>query len=151
MWSQNGAFLFKKTKMASKDCIDFRYFRKCRHFENISFELGVVGYSQLPIFILIWFWEIKKFLMNGLRESACIIFLFDTVRIWEFSPVWTNFDKSHNLSRRNVNLILKILSDLETLRGSSNKKTLYSTRLCVNWVFFCHSLNNSTYIKEQVL
>jgi hypothetical protein len=29
--------------------------------------------------------------------------------------------------------VLKILSDLESLRGSSNKKTLYSTRSCVNW------------------
>jgi hypothetical protein len=36
------------------------------------------------------------------------------------------------LSKRNVKLILKILGDLEPLRGSSNKKT-YS---CVNWVFF---------------
>jgi hypothetical protein len=26
-----------------------------------------------------------------------------------------------------------ILTDLEPLRGSSNKKTLYSTRSCVNW------------------
>jgi hypothetical protein len=25
---------------------------------------------------------------------------------------------------------------LKPLRGSSNKKTLYSTRLCVNWAFF---------------
>jgi hypothetical protein len=33
-------------------------------------------------------------------------------------------------------VILKILSDLEPLRGSSNKKTLYSTRSCVNWRFF---------------
>jgi hypothetical protein len=32
-------------------------------------------------------------------------------------------------------LILKILRDLEPLRGSSNKKTLYSTRSCVNWAF----------------
>jgi hypothetical protein len=39
--------------------------------------------------------------------------------------VWTDFDKCHNVSKRNVKLILKILSDLETLRGSSNKKTLY--------------------------
>jgi hypothetical protein len=31
-----------------------------------------------------------------------------------------------------VKLILKILSDLGPLRGSSNKKTLYSTRSCVN-------------------
>jgi hypothetical protein len=62
--------------------------------------------------------------------------LFDTVRIWEFSPVWTDFDKCHNLSKRNVKLILKILSDLEPLRVSSNKKTLYSTRSCVNWAFF---------------
>jgi hypothetical protein len=46
------------------------------------------------------------------------------------------FDKCHNLSKRNVKLILKVLSDLELLRGSSNKKTLYSTRLCVNWAFF---------------
>jgi hypothetical protein len=30
----------------------------------------------------------------------------------------------------------KVLSDLEALRGSSNKKTLYSTRSCVNWAFF---------------
>jgi hypothetical protein len=41
----------------------------------------------------------------------------------------------HQLSKRNVKLILKILSDLEPLRGSSNKKTLYSTRSCVNWGF----------------
>jgi hypothetical protein len=27
-------------------------------------------------------------------------------------------------------------NDLEPLRGSSNKKTLYSTRSCVNWAFF---------------
>jgi hypothetical protein len=62
--------------------------------------------------------------------------LFDTVRIWEISPVWADFDKCHNLSKRNVKLILKISSDLEPLRGSSNKKTLCSTRSCVNWVFF---------------
>jgi hypothetical protein len=48
----------------------------------------------------------------------------------------TDFDKCHNLSKRNVKLILKILSDLEPLRGSSNKKTLYSTRSYVNWAFF---------------
>jgi hypothetical protein len=36
---------------------------------------------------------------------------------------------------KNVRLILKILSDLEPLRGSSNKKTLYSTGSCVNWAF----------------
>jgi hypothetical protein len=35
----------------------------------------------------------------------------------------TDFDKYH-LSKQNVKLILKILSDLEPLRGSSNKKTL---------------------------
>jgi hypothetical protein len=64
------------------------------------------------------------------------IFLFDTVRIWEFSPVWTDVDKFDNLSKRNVKLILTVLSDLEPLRGSSNKKTLYSTRSCVNWAFF---------------
>jgi hypothetical protein len=40
------------------------------------------------------------------------------------------------LSKRNVKLILKVLSDLEPLRGSSNKKTLYSTHSCVNWAFF---------------
>jgi hypothetical protein len=46
--------------------------------------------------------------------------------------------------RQSNSLILKltsgqrkqILSDLEPLRGSSNKKTLYSTRSCVNWTFF---------------
>jgi hypothetical protein len=32
--------------------------------------------------------------------------------------------------------ILKVLSNLEPLRGSSNKKTLYSTCSCINWAFF---------------
>jgi hypothetical protein len=63
-----GPFLKEKTKMA----VDFRYFRKRRHFENILFELGAVDYSRLPIFILIRFGEIRKFLTNGLRESPCI-------------------------------------------------------------------------------
>jgi hypothetical protein len=49
-----------------------------------------------------------------------------------------NFLLCHHLSKRNVKLILKILSDLEPLRGSSNKKTLYSTHSCVNWAFFLH-------------
>jgi hypothetical protein len=40
------------------------------------------------------------------------------------------------MSKQNVKLILKILSDLELLRGPSNQKTLYSTRSCVNWAFF---------------
>jgi hypothetical protein len=61
-----------KEKIFSKfDGVDFRYFRKCRHFENILFELGRVDYSRLPIFILIRFWEIRKFLTKGLRESLC--------------------------------------------------------------------------------
>jgi hypothetical protein len=47
-----------------------------------------------------------------------------------------DFDKFDNLSKRNVKLILKILSDFEPLRVSSNKKTLYSTRSCGNWAFF---------------
>jgi hypothetical protein len=55
-------------KKKNKDEVDFRHFRKCRYFENILFEL-----SRLPIFILIRFWEISKFLTNGLRESPCII------------------------------------------------------------------------------
>jgi hypothetical protein len=38
--------------------------------------------------------------------------------------------------KRNVKLILKILSDLESLRGSSNEKTLYSTRSCGQLGFF---------------
>jgi hypothetical protein len=52
--------------------VDFRYFRKCRHFENILFELGAVDYIWLPTFILIRFWEIIKFLTNRARESPCI-------------------------------------------------------------------------------
>jgi hypothetical protein len=57
-----------------EDGVDFRYFRKCRAFENILFELGVVDYSWVPIFVLIRFWEIRKFQTNGLRESPCIKF-----------------------------------------------------------------------------
>jgi hypothetical protein len=68
---------------------------------------------------------------GDLKFNFKVIFLFDTVRIWEISPVWADFDKCHNLSKQNVKLILRILSGLEPLRGSSNKKTLYSTRSCV--------------------
>jgi hypothetical protein len=63
----------------NQDGVDFRYFRKCPHFENISFELAAVDYSELPIFILIRFWEIRKFLTNGLRESVCIFICVGTV------------------------------------------------------------------------
>jgi hypothetical protein len=53
-----------------------------------------------------------------------------------FCLTLSEFENFHNLSKRNVKLILKILGDFEPLRGSSNKKTLYSTRSCVNWAFF---------------
>jgi hypothetical protein len=49
-----------------------------------------------------------------------VIFLFDAVTIWEFSPVWTDFDKCHNLSKRNVKLILKKIVTV------SNKKSTYA-------------------------
>jgi hypothetical protein len=42
---------------------------------HILSELGAVDYSQLPIFTLIQFWEIGKFLTNELRESACIMYV----------------------------------------------------------------------------
>jgi hypothetical protein len=41
-----GPFYVKK----NKDGVDFRYFRKCRHCENILIELGAVDYSRLSIF-----------------------------------------------------------------------------------------------------
>jgi hypothetical protein len=48
-----------------------------------------------------------------------------------------DFDEFDNLSKRNVKLILKSFSHLEPLGGggSSNKKTLYSTRSCVIYAF----------------
>jgi hypothetical protein len=56
--------------LKNKDGVDFRYFWKCRHFENILFELGPVDYSRLSIFILCN--TILGNLVNGLRESTCI-------------------------------------------------------------------------------
>jgi hypothetical protein len=68
-------------------------------------------------------------------------------------PCVMDFNKCHNLSKGNVQLILKVLSDLEPLRGSSNKKTLYSTRSCVNWAFsgtrFTRVLNWPTHAKKN--
>jgi hypothetical protein len=61
--------------LKNKGGVDFRYFRKFRYFENILFELGAVDYSRLSIFVLIRFWEMRKFLTNGLRESPCIYIL----------------------------------------------------------------------------
>jgi hypothetical protein len=97
-----------------------------QHCWNNSWELGIFFEQICLIFT-------KTNALTLLKENLS---LFDTVRIWEFSPMRTDFDKCHNLSKRNVKLILKVLSDLEPLRGSSNKKTLYSTRSCVNWAFF---------------
>jgi hypothetical protein len=58
------------------------------------------------------------------------IFLFDTVRIWEFSPMWTDFDKCHNLSKWNVKLILKILSDLDFFKGLVEQKNVVFNSYC---------------------
>jgi hypothetical protein len=56
--------------------------------------------------------------------------------------------KCHNLSKQNVKLILKILSDLELLRGVKNQKTLYSTRSCVNWAFLARVAQFKTRVKR---
>jgi hypothetical protein len=50
MKSKWGLFIKK-----NKDGVDFRSFWKCRHFENVLFELGAMDYSRVPIFILIRF------------------------------------------------------------------------------------------------
>jgi hypothetical protein len=54
-------------------------------------------------------------------------FLFNTVRICEFSPMWTDFDKCHHLSKRNVKQILKILSDLEPLKTKRTKNIVFNS------------------------
>jgi hypothetical protein len=53
-------YFIQKIEITPKrlDGVDFRHFRKCRHFENILFELGAVDDTRLPIFVLIRFWEI---------------------------------------------------------------------------------------------
>jgi hypothetical protein len=64
-----GFFPFQKTNMASISCI----------FESVAilkFEHGAVDYSRRPIFILIRFWESKKFF----AESPCIL-SFEFTRI----------------------------------------------------------------------
>jgi hypothetical protein len=53
---------------------------------------------------------------------------------------------NHNLSKRNVKLILKNLSDLEPLRGSSNKKTLHSTMYII--AIFIHNHFESLNLPE---
>jgi hypothetical protein len=118
-------YRFRSTGLCTKYtkrtvCISF--WKKCKNTHSF------LNFASFNVHTWVKFVEVMTLL---------IFFLFDTVRIWECSPVWTDFDKCHNLSKRNVKLILKILSDLEPLRGSLNKKkTLYSTHSCVNWAFF---------------
>jgi hypothetical protein len=92
-------------------------------------------FREFPIITAIW----RVFFFIVTWESSILlfqrifyVFLFDAVRIWEFSPVWMDFDEFDNLSKRNVKLILKIFTHLKPWGGgggcSSNKKTLYSTR-----------------------
>jgi hypothetical protein len=61
--------------LKNKNGVGFRYF-PCVAILKIFyvFEFRAVNYNRLPIFILTRFWEIRKFLTNGLRESACISF-----------------------------------------------------------------------------
>jgi hypothetical protein len=82
-------------------------------------------------------WFPREFSVLPLKSET--IFLFDTVRIWEFSSMWTDFDKCHNLSKRNVKLILKVLSDLEPLRGSSNKKNVVFKSFVCKLDLFWHA------------
>jgi hypothetical protein len=63
-----------------------------------------------------------------------------------------DFDKCHNVSKRNVKLILKILSDLEHLKEARRTKLfcIYSTRSCVNWALFgTRVLNWPTHAKKS--
>jgi hypothetical protein len=46
----------------------------------------------------------------------------------------------HNLSKRNVKLILKVLSDLEPLRGSLNKKNVVFNSFVCKLGLFWHEL-----------
>jgi hypothetical protein len=82
-------------------------------WRNWSFSNFYVAYEGIIII---------SFKVMNLPSLDSFCFLFDTVRIWEFSPVWTDFHKCDNLSRRNVKLILKILSDFKPSSVSSNKK-----------------------------
>jgi hypothetical protein len=60
----------------------------------------------------------------------CYLFFYSTLSEFE------NFLLSQLVKTKRQAIVLKILSDLKPLMGSSNKKTLYSTRSCVNWAFF---------------
>jgi hypothetical protein len=77
------------------------------------------------------FCVVLRRVVDQLFKCNFIFFLFDTVRIWEFSPVWTDFDEFDNLSKRNVKLILKIFSHLEPLRGLvEQKNVVFNSFLC---------------------
>jgi hypothetical protein len=87
--------------------------------------------------------QVKLFIANSLVIVAHALEIIFFVRHCQ------NFDKFDNLSKRNVKLILEIFSDLEPLGGSSNKKTLYSTRSCVIWAFFWHSWTFKTLVSLE--
>jgi hypothetical protein len=59
--------------------------------------------------------------------------------------VWTDFDKCHNLSKQNVKLILKILSDLEPLKGLVEQKNVFNSFLC-KLGFFWHKRANIYFV-----
>jgi hypothetical protein len=57
--------------LKNQDGVDFRYFRKRPILKIFYLNLEQSIIVQLPIFILIRFWEIREFLTNRLRESPC--------------------------------------------------------------------------------
>jgi hypothetical protein len=77
--------------------------------------------------------HVRKMLVTYQPDCFFFFFFVRHCQFENFLLCERIFDKCHNLSKRNVKLILKILTNLESFRGSSNKKTLDSTRSCVNW------------------
>jgi hypothetical protein len=67
-------------------------------------------------------------------------FLFDTVRIWDISLVWADFDKCHNLSKWNVKLIYQdlFLTKIDIRIDLRKVVVSYHIVLLVKLIFILH-------------
>jgi hypothetical protein len=85
-------------------------------FFIVTWESSILGYPKK----LSYRWDVL--ISRLLFQRIFYVFLFDTVRIWEFSPVWMDFDEFDNLSKRNVKLILKIFTHLKPWGGGGGAR-----------------------------
>jgi hypothetical protein len=107
-----GHFHLKKTSVFPEVSPFWKYF----------IWTGAVDYSRLPIFILIRFWESRKFLTNGLRDSACISSRVRTIVIALLFPKFLDVIRSYFCEQFVFDVWIQTISAQRMIRKTKNRQ-----------------------------